>query len=355
MSQTPIAARGRATIYDIAKQAGLSAATVSAVLNGNREKRRISSETAKRIEQIAATLKYSVNRQASGLRKSRSGLIGMLIPNHDTYFFSSTSQAFERMARERNLCPIVVSTLRDPKLEVETTKTLISYQIEYLIVTGATDRDGVSKVCQQHGVGHLNLDLPGTKAPSIISDHFWGAQALTEELLRLCKPQKMPDRDKLYFIGGIATDFATQRRIAGFTAAIQKSTAGAISADQIDTHGYEAENAAFAITKLYESLGGLPKGLFINSTMPLEGIAQFLRTLDPAELAGCTFGCFDWEPLATFLGFPLLMVRQDVDGLLRKAFELIDTNQLKTNHVFEIKPSLVIPLSVGGAQKVNMA
>ena len=65
------------TIYDLADLAGVSASTVSAVLNGNWQQRRIADSTAARVQQLAATHKYSVNRQASGLRKSRSGLIGM--------------------------------------------------------------------------------------------------------------------------------------------------------------------------------------------------------------------------------------------------------------------------------------
>ncbi len=330
----------RSTIYDIAKLTGSSAATVSAVLSGTWEKRRISADTAQKVQQAALKLKYTVNRQASGLRKSRSGLIGMMIPNHDNHFFSSASQTFERLARERHLCPIVVSTLRDPALEVETAQTLISYQIEHLFVTGATNPDAVSKVCRHHGVSHLNIDLPGTKAPSVISDHYWGAESLTTELLMLAKPQETQARNNLYFIGGIATDYATQRRINGFEDAIKKAT-GQVSTDQIDPCGYDAEHAELAIKKLYKKLGGLPQGLFVNSTMPLEGVVQFLKTLDSRELCECTFGCFDWDPLATFLGFPLLMVRQNIEGLLGKAFELIDNDDLGNNLVFEIKPTLV--------------
>ena len=106
----------KTTIYDLAALAQTSAATVSAVLNGTWRKRRITEKTAQRIQRIAEDQKYSVNRQASGLRSSRSGLIGMIIPMHDNRFFSSMSQTFEQLARERHLVPMVVSTLRDPKL-----------------------------------------------------------------------------------------------------------------------------------------------------------------------------------------------------------------------------------------------
>lgn len=330
----------RSTIYDIAELAGSSAGTVSAVLNGTWQQRRISQATAEAVQQIAAKLKYNVNRQASGLRKSRSGLIGMIIPIHDNRFFSSMSQTFERFARERDLHPIVVSTLRDPTLEVETVKTLLSYQIEYLLVTGATKPDEVSKICKHHGVNHLNLDLPGTKAPSVVSDNYWGAQKLTEGILRKSKVNKNSGRDALYFLGGIENDYATSGRIRGFEDSVIKAF-GSIKPVQIDVCGYEAELANTAIEKLYRSLGGLPKGLFINSTQPLEGVVRFLKTLPATELEECAFGCYDWDPFAAFLSFPLLMVKQNTEELMRKAFELIDNGDLRGNKVFEIKPALV--------------
>ena len=173
----------KSTIYDLAALANVSASTVSAVLSGNWKARRIAEATAIRVRRLAATHKYSVNRQASGLPKSRSGLIGMIIPMHDNRFFSGMSQVFEKLARERHWYPIVVSTLRDPALELETVSTLISYRVEYLVVAGATDPDSISAVCRGHGVAHVNVDLPGTKAASVISDNYWGAQQLAGALI----------------------------------------------------------------------------------------------------------------------------------------------------------------------------
>src|SRR6476659_9295251 len=176
------------TIYDLAEPAGVSASTVSAVLNGDWQQRRIADATAARVQQLAATQQNSVNRQASGLRKSRSGLIGMIIPMHDNRFFSGMSQVFEKLARERHWYPIVVSPLRDPALELETVRTLISYRIESLVVAGATDPDSISALCRSHGVAHVNVDLPGTQAASVISDNYWGAQQLANVLIDQSHP-----------------------------------------------------------------------------------------------------------------------------------------------------------------------
>jgi LacI family fructose operon transcriptional repressor len=63
--------------------------------------------------------------------------------------------------------------------------------------------------------------------------------------------------------------------------------------------------------------------------------------LPPAELGTCAFGCYDWDPFAAMLSFPLLMVRQDIEGLLGRAFEILDANAHATPEVIEIRPALV--------------
>ena len=330
----------KSTIYDLAALAGVSASTVSAVLNGNWKQRRIAAATAHKVQRVAAKHTYNVNRQASGLRKSTSGLIGMIIPLHDNRFFSAMAQEFEKLARARHWYPLVVSTLRDPALELETVNTLISYRIEYLLVVGATDPDSVSRVCSNHGVAHVNVDLPGTTATSVISDNYWGAQQLTHALVERSTRLRSPKRDKAYFIGGDAADHATRRRIDGFSDVV-KERFGTIAPAQVNACGYAAELAEAATRELHRSLRGLPRALFVNSTIALEGVVRFLKTLPADELRRCAFGCYDWDPFASVLSFPLLMVRQNVEGLLGEAFGIIDARSFADVRVIEIKPQLL--------------
>ena len=330
----------KSTIYDLAALAETSASTVSAILNGTWQQRRISVETAQRIQQLAEKLKFNVNRQASGLRRSRSGLIGMMIPTHEDRFFATMSQAFERMARERSLYPIVVSTLRDPALEVQTVRTLISYQIEHLVITGATDPDGVSRVCRHHGVRHVNVDLPGKKAPSIISDNYWGAVQLTSALIARSRPQADPARDRMVFLGGTAGDYATEQRIKGFVDTVSAAL-GPVQPQQILACGYDVATAEAQMAGLYARLGGLPRALFLASSVTLEGAIRFLETLPVEELRRCTFGSYDWDPFAAFLQFPVHMMKQNVEGLMTEAFKVIDGGGAATGKVVQVRPELV--------------
>ena len=333
--------RRKSTIYDLAKLAEVSPSTVSAVLSGNWRERRIAEATAQRVQALATHQMYSVNRQASGLRKSQSGLIGMIIPLHDNRFFSGMAQAFERCARERNWYPIVVSTLRDPALELETVSTLISYRVEHLLIVGATDPDSVSGVCRNHHVAHVNVDLPGTQAASVISDNYWGAQQLTESLIDRSAAQRAARRNKAYFVGGVASDYATRRRIEGFSDVVRERF-GSLEPAQIDACGYEADLAEAAIRRLHRRL----RRTAARAVRQFDDRARRRRALPedacrPKSCERCAFGCYDWDPFASVLSFPLLMVRQNIEGLLDEAFRIIDRGPRRSRRVIEIKPELM--------------
>jgi LacI family transcriptional regulator, fructose operon transcriptional repressor len=329
------------TIYDLAELAGTSASTVSAVINGTWQQRRIGAATAERVMQLAERQRYSVNRQASGLRKSRSGLIGMIIPTHEDRFFGTLSQVFDGLARARGLQPIVVSTLRDPALEIATVKSLVSHQVDHLIVTGASDPDAVGRLCRHHHVKHVNVDLPGRSAPSVISDNHWGAAQLTQILLERSKPVATAARNRLYFIGGSAGDHATERRVQGFADTVAAAL-GPVLPAQLRICGYEAAAAEREVASLYAVLGGLPRGMLFASSVTLEGAVRFLKTLPPAQLAPCTFASYDWDPFASCLRFPVHMMCQDVDALLAEAFRIIDGGRAGKGRVVEIRPRLVM-------------
>lgn len=330
----------KSTIYDLAELAGTSASTVSAILNGTWQSRRISEETAARVQKLAEQHSFAVNRQASGLRRQRSGLIGMMIPTHEDRFFGSLSQTFERLARERGLCPLVVSTLRDGALEVETVRTLIAYQVEHLIVTGATQPDAVSAECRKAQVRHVNVDLPGKKAPSITSDNRWGAAELTRLLMDRAARRDPAGRGGIFFIGGIAGEFATEQRVRGFREALEPAY-GPVPDERVIACGYNPDHAEAALATLYERLGGLPRALLLASSVTLEGAVRFLRRLPPAELAGCTFGSYDWDPYAGSLSFPVHRVKQNVEGLMGEAFRVIDGADVQSGRVIQVRPELV--------------
>jgi LacI family transcriptional regulator, fructose operon transcriptional repressor len=307
----------RTTIYDLAKLADASPSAVSSVLNGTWEKRRISRKLAERVMRLAEEQGYSVNIQASLLRRERSNIVGMIVPKYDNRYFGEIAEQFEAMARARGFFPVVTCTQRDPELEFEAAKELISYQAECLISTGATDPDRISAFCAASGVQSINIDLPGKAAPSVISDNYSAARDLTNLILDRCETD-LGWSGPLRFVGGRLADHNTASRLKGFLAA-QSERSISVPNAYIMATGYSAEKAAKALAS-FEPDG--PAGLFVNSTISLEGVVRWHSELKRGA-DKVIYGCFDWDPFGSFLPGNVGMVEQDVTTMLTKAFELI--------------------------------
>jgi LacI family transcriptional regulator, fructose operon transcriptional repressor len=330
------------TIYDVADSSGTSPSTVAAVLNGTWAKRRISSDTADRVRLVARQLKYRANRQASGLRTARSGLIGMVLPLHDNRYFSSLSQHFELEARRRGMCPVVVSALRDPEEEKRTVATLISHNVDQMFIAGATDPDALSLMCAEADIPHINVDLPGRLAPSVISDNYWGAAQLTRQLLDQQQASGTDAPGEIYFLGGIGADHNTAERIRAFRDEVT-ARQGPPRPGQVIACGYDPLNSLTAMRSLFETLGRLPTALLVNSTIAFEGVFEFLRTLPASAFEDFVVGCYDWDPYLSYLHFPVTMVRQDARQIIERAFGFLDSKEPVTPEITLIRPQLVFP------------
>jgi LacI family fructose operon transcriptional repressor len=312
----------KSTIYDIAEKTGSSTSTVSMVLNGNWARYRIKEETANRILECARELGYNVNMKARGLRLSRSGLVGMILPHYRNRFFAGLAETFEDQARSRGLCPIVVGTQRDPSLEMSVTETLLSQRVELLFIAGVRNPTPLNERCTAAGVPCINLDLPGDGAPSVVSDNRRGAQAITDVLIEKLLARGDPP-DELVLLGGVAGEYATEMRIAGFRDAFEARQITP-AADAIECCGYNAAAAKRALAIRYGKLGRLPSGLLMNSITALEGMVHFMATLSPDAWKSTVVGCFDWDPFAANLPFDVTMLRQDVQKIISEAFALTD-------------------------------
>src|ERR1043165_1921230 len=96
-----------ATIYDVAKAAKVSVATVSAVLN---ETAFVSDGLKTRVQTAVATLGYQPNLLARGLAKQRTQTLGMLLPDIANPFFPEVVRGAEDTARAAGYSLLIASS-----------------------------------------------------------------------------------------------------------------------------------------------------------------------------------------------------------------------------------------------------
>ena len=97
-----MASRAKATILDIAREAGVSKSTVSLVLQGSGL---IRPETALKVRKAIEDVGYVYNRGAANLRKAHSNVIGMVINDLTNPFFAELGSAWSASSRLPASCP----------------------------------------------------------------------------------------------------------------------------------------------------------------------------------------------------------------------------------------------------------
>ena len=119
-------------IKEVAEKAGVSITTVSRVLN-NPEM--VSEKTRDKVMSIMDQLNYTPNWFARHLQKSRTNVIGMLIPDTLEQSYMEITKGVEKIARQKNCSIILCSTEFDPDIEADYITTLTERSIDGLILT----------------------------------------------------------------------------------------------------------------------------------------------------------------------------------------------------------------------------
>jgi LacI family transcriptional regulator len=128
---------GRApTIRDVASRAGVSVATASNVVNGNRP---VGEASRRRVVEAIAALGYRLDRSASALRGRSTRLIGMVVPDITNVFFASLVHGVEALAERDGYDLLIVSSGEDAAKERRRVEALIARRIDGLIVVPAQD------------------------------------------------------------------------------------------------------------------------------------------------------------------------------------------------------------------------
>ncbi|WGH76087.1 LacI family DNA-binding transcriptional regulator [Tenacibaculum tangerinum] len=120
------------TLKDLAKQLGLSTATVSKALKNYPD---VSDETKKSVQDLARELNYEPNSFALGLRSKESKIIGVIIPTMIHYFFSSVLDAIFKEAEQRNYMVIVMQSNEEYCNEKKQVDLLLNKGVDGILIS----------------------------------------------------------------------------------------------------------------------------------------------------------------------------------------------------------------------------
>jgi DNA-binding LacI/PurR family transcriptional regulator len=331
-----VSTKKKITSFDIAELAGVSQSTVSRALRGSPL---VNEETRRRVQSAVETLNYTVDKNASNLRRKFSGTLALLFfedpapdDSHINPFFLSMLGSITR-ACARQGYDLLISFQqfsRDWHADFADSK-----KADGLILLGYGDYlaycDRLERL-RAHGTSFVRWGavLPGQPYVTFGCDNYQGGREVAEHLAgQGCR--------RIAFLGDASSHYPEFfERYRGYAAALEERGLAADPALQADAES--SEKAGYEAMRSLLERGAAFDAVFAASDLIAVGALRALaerglRVPRDVALAG-----FDDIPMAGFVNPPLTTVRQDT----KQAGETLVDNLLRLIHG-EPAESAVLP------------
>ncbi|HEY5836735.1 LacI family DNA-binding transcriptional regulator [Streptomyces sp.] len=290
----------RPTLHDVAREVGVSAKTVSRVLNGDGP---TSAHTRAKVLAAVERLGFQPNLMARNIRTGGPDTtIGLIVPDMGNPFFGTVGGGIEDTVRGRGLTLLLGSSAEDPDRERALIATFLARRVSALMVVPTTGSVHAHlRVARGSGLPVVFLDRPGTglAADCVVSSNRLGARDGTAHLIA-------GGHRRIAFIGDRPTTLYTRReRLAGYRAALE--AAGLPYDRSLVVDGHTQAEAAETTVRLLR-LPDPPTALLAANNFAAMGTVLGLARTGRRDIA---LVAFDDLPLAEVLEPPLTAVTQD--------------------------------------------
>jgi LacI family kdg operon repressor len=146
----------RATITDVAREAGTGKTSISRYLNG--ETGVLSTELRERIEEAIAKLDYRPNQMARGLKRGRNRLVGMLVADLTNPYTVEVLQGVEAACHAYGYMPLICHAANAVDLERRYLELLSTYRVEGVIVNALGVKEETLETLARGGVPVVLVD-----------------------------------------------------------------------------------------------------------------------------------------------------------------------------------------------------
>jgi LacI family transcriptional regulator len=303
-----------ATIRDVAREAGVSIAVVSRVLNDGTGP--VAPETRARVVAVMDRLGYQPRAAARELQQHSITTIGLVLTDLANPFFARLADRIVWEARARGVHVVLLTTQEDPHLEAESIDTLVGRSVGSVIATPTggnldkwrrlTDR-GVNMVFVDREID----DLPEPDVVAISNDV--SAETATRHLLDL-------GHRRIAFISGPLSTSTGRDRIAGFRKA---TTDAGVEVDERLVYAipFRGDAGSDAVSALL-ALPNPPTGLIVGNTAQVRNALRRIKQSPVAVPDDLSLIVFDDNPWTELVSPPLSVIRQPIDMLALHSVEL---------------------------------
>jgi len=308
--------KGRITLIDVAKDAKVSIATVSAVINGSSP---VSEKVRKRVNNSIKKLNYTVDGIARSLKIRKTNTIGLLISNIRNTFYTEVVGGAEDYLIRNNYNLILCNTDYDELKEKSYLKILAEKRVDGLIISSLS-RSNCKELGKliNAGIGVVFVDKQpyrySSKISTVTTNDFLGSYLATKHLME-------HGYKEIAFFGFSEKIQSIEGRIEGYKKALIDNNRK-VQDDLIINSGLHI-NPPYEEAMKFLKRKKLPRSVVAANNLIAKALiscAHKLKIKIPEDIALISFGDFDMAP---FINPPVTVVYQPNIEMGRKASEIL--------------------------------
>jgi DNA-binding LacI/PurR family transcriptional regulator len=324
-----------AGIKDIARDVGCSISTVSRVVN---DRDGVDPETRRRVLEAIERLEYVPNLTAQGLRVNRGRLIGVAIPNSTVGAFSVVVQYALEAAYLGGFNVVLVNSHDDPDLEETLIKSLLSREINGVMLTRVSDESRIVSRILKRNIPIVVIDraFEHENVSNVVLNNNRAGALAAEHLLSL-------GHRRVACITGPLKISLSRERLKGFQAALAEKGV-LLPASHLHEGNFLYDAGMRGVRALREQ-GAAYSALWAMNDLMGFGAVRALQeagTEVPGEVS--VLGMDDLE-IAEMVSPPLTTIHYPIKELVERAMELLITqinSRVYRAETIVLEPSLTV-------------
>lgn len=306
-----------ANIYEIAKEAGVSIATVSRVINNHPS---VSTESRKKVNDVIARRNYVPNSNARSLSTSKSTTVGVVIPDISNPFFSQLLQGITRVADEQGFHVVLFNTDEDTQREHQILLSMREQRLRGIIATPVAESDSVTieRLTEFEGLGIpvvlLDRQVKNASFDRVLTNDEHGVFLAVSELIRI-------GHKRIAIITGPEDSLPGRERLAGYVHALTASGLSLIP--ELIRDGNFMSKRAYQETMAVMSLPSPPTAIFSSNNMTTFGCLRAFNELGLRVGIDISLIGFDDIDALLWLGYKLSVVNRAVPEMGEQAMRML--------------------------------
>jgi LacI family transcriptional regulator len=311
----------RVSIKDIANEIGTSITTVSLILNGKGEERKISKSLIDRVLKLVEERNYQPNLLAKSLRTGKTNTIALLVEDISNQFFSGVARLVDEFASKSGYKILYSSTENDPVRTRELIDLFRARHVDGFIICPPEESLEDIKILQRNHIPLVLFDryFPGNAFHSVVVDNFSSTRESIKHLVN-------NGYKNIAFVTIQSNQIQMKERLDGYLKVIQefKYPSHIYALDYSDKDG---KNVIPEMIQYFNSIPDLDAVFFATNYLGVKGIEviQSLKKIIGKEIGVVSFDDHDlfrlYSPSISSIAQPTLKIAESIIGILIRDME----------------------------------